>query len=460
MRLGELLVQRRLVAPDQLRAALEEQQSYGKRLGSNLIQLGFLDIDTLSRILGEQRGLPAAMQKHMAAIDKSVVTLFPARAVAAYKAVPLGYTRTTPPRLIVACVDPTAVPVDELASAAGCRVDLWVAPERLIERCLEKYFAAPRAQKYVEVDFGRPAADPQPTDRVSSVPRSSDLGSNPSSRPGGAPSRPVARGLSPPPPPPEAPPSKPVVSRPAVTGLTPPPPPPAPITPEPRAVGARSRPPAILEPPPMAPAAVPRELRLSEPELPPDSGWDAEEAVPSPPSSGPISAPPDALRPVIDQAEASRLLEMATSKERVGLVIADWLRSTFGCGLVLVVKNDMAVGWQGFFPDAEDLIEAVAVPLGKPSLLTPALDGRGAFCGVPNPEGAKANQLLWKLLRCPPPSEVIVCPVVIAKRTVNLIYAHSADDDPLTDTQFRQTQVLAGDAGAAYLRIIRRERAK
>jgi len=204
----------------------------------------------------------------------------------------------------------------------------------------------------------------------------------------------------------------------------------------------------------------PREL-LSEPELPPDSGWDSSaDPEPEPESSGPISAPPDALRPVIDQSEASRMLEMATSKERVGVVLADWLRSTFGCGLVLVVKGDMLVGWQGFFPDAEDLIPAVAVPLGKPSMFTASLDAQRPFCGSPAEDGMKANQLLWKLLRCKPPFEVIVCPVVIAKRTVNLIYAHAEDESPLTDTQFREAQVLAADAGAAYMRIIRRERAR
>jgi hypothetical protein len=174
--------------------------------------------------------------------------------------------------------------------------------------------------------------------------------------------------------------------------------------------------------------------------------------------AGPISAPADMLRPVIDHAEALRLLEMATKKERVGSVLADWLRSTFGCGLVLVIKNDTAVGWKGFFPDAEDLIEAVNVPLGKPNMFSAVLDKREPYCGPP--AEARAMQLFWKVLRCPVPSEVILCPVVIGKRAVNVIYAQVMDDSILTDTQFHETKVLAVAASVAYQRIIKRDRDK
>jgi hypothetical protein len=192
-----------------------------------------------------------------------------------------------------------------------------------------------------------------------------------------------------------------------------------------------------------------------------EDGWDAVKSdVPLDVPPSPPSAPPDALRPFIDQAEASRLLETATSKELIGRILADWLRSTFGCGIVLIVKNELAVGWKGYFPDAEDLIEAVAIPLGKPSMFSAAHQARSALVGVPASDGAKVNELFWRLLRCAPPSEVLVCPVVLAGRTVNLLYAHADDDEPLTDSQMRAAMVVANDAGAAYMRLIRRERGK
>ena len=150
---------------------------------------------------------------------------------------------------------------------------------------------------------------------------------------------------------------------------------------------------------------------------------------------------------------------MATSKEQIGRVLEDWLRSTFGCGLVLVVKGDMAIGWKGFFRDAEDLIEAVAVPLGKPSMFSLAHDSRAIVTGPPPEEGSKLNGLLWKLLRCSPPSEVLVCPVVLGNRIVNL-YAHPEDGSALSATVVDEAPRAAADVAAAYARIIRRDHKK
>jgi hypothetical protein len=162
-----------------------------------------------------------------------------------------------------------------------------------------------------------------------------------------------------------------------------------------------------------------------------------------------------ALLAVIDQAEASRLIGAAKSKDDIGDALVAWLRSTFGCGLVLVVKNETAVGWKGFLPDAEAAIDAVAVPLGTPSLFTTPYERKVPFCGEPR-DGEAANRLFWKSLRCPPPAEVLVCPVVVGKRAVNLLYAHPVSNAYLvTDTILRDAQILAADASVGYVRLIR-----
>jgi hypothetical protein len=213
-------------------------------------------------------------------------------------------------------------------------------------------------------------------------------------------------------------------------------------------------PPRVPIPEPSAPESV------GSPEDPPPpeprpSEWDIpDEPADEPPEGGPITAPPEALRPVIDRAEASRLLEMATSKERIGRVLEDWLRSTFGCGLVLVVKGEMAMGWKGFFPEADDLVEAVAIPLGKPSMFGTAYESRAPFRGAPPAEGAKLQERLWKLLRCAAPAEALVCPVSMGKRTVNLVYAHMEDGSAIPDGVAEDATALCGEAAAAYARLI------
>ena len=462
MRLGDLLLEKRRITAEQVQAALDGQGMYGGRLGTNLVRLGYLDVDTLARALGEQSGRPWAETKHIAAIGKHAVSLFSARVVTSYKAIPLGWTSTKPPRVIIACVDPATIPVDELAFAAGCRVDLWVAPELVIEEALERYFGVPRAASpYVEMKLGadafgseapavRPAAPPRAAPTFLEPPPSPQTFLEPSPpestrRPARAPMV-----LEPPPLPEPSPRRRP--SAPPVVPHT---------RLEPSPMPVRTAP-TFLEPPPTpAPSRGPS----AREELPSEDGWDLPDPprAPTPPpppptrtSHHPMTAPPEALRPVIDQAEASRMLEMATSKDHVGRVLEDWLRSTFGCGLVLIVKSGMAVGWKGYFEDAEDLIEAIAVPLNKPSMFSHPHDSRLPFCGPPPEDGARLNGLLWKLLRCQPPAEVVVCPVVVGSRTVNLLYAHAEDGNPLSDTLFRQAQVVAGAAGAAYGRIIQR----
>jgi hypothetical protein len=141
-------------------------------------------------------------------------------------------------------------------------------------------------------------------------------------------------------------------------------------------------------------------------------------------------------------------------------VLEDWLRSTFGCGLVLVVKGDMAMGWKGFFPDAEDLVDAVAIPLGKPTMFGVAYESRALFHGAPPAEGAQLQERLWKLLHCAPPTEVLVIPVVLGKRVVNLLYAHADDGSPLTEAMLADAQRLCSDAAAAYAHIIDKDRKK
>jgi type IV pilus assembly protein PilB len=516
MRLGELLRQRGLITPEELKGSLQEQQRFGGRLGTTLIQLGYVEMDTIALALSEQQGLPAVLRQHVAAVDKKTLALFPTKIVLAHKAIPIGYTLTKPGRVVVASMDPARLPLEELAFAAGRRIEVWIAPEALITECLERYFGVPAsANRYVSVKLkARPAASraaipvapasvPKPEPARTSTPAAASLPLPTSRHPGGTPalspsasitaSKAPARGLSLPPPPPP-----PVAARTLEMPDFPPPSSPSaprlevPVDPkgESADVPSARRPieiaatpaweadlpvhapipePTPPEPAPIAPdeaAGLVAGARTDQlpPAFPAEDEWD----VPTYPSSrplsqapleqAPITAPPDALRPMIDKAEASRLLEVATWKDQVGAALADWLRSTFGCGLVLIVKGDMAIGWKGFFPNAEDLIEAVAIPLTKPSLFTLAFESRSPLRGTPPEEGAKVQDLLWKLLRCDPPSDAVVCPVVLGKRVVNLLYAHMDDGSLVPEEAAEQAAALATEAAAAYARLIGKDR--
>src|SRR6266480_2000888 len=68
-RLGELLVVTKLLTPEQIDQALRAQVMWGGRLGTNLIELGYIDLDALSQALARQHKLPAALARHFEKAD-------------------------------------------------------------------------------------------------------------------------------------------------------------------------------------------------------------------------------------------------------------------------------------------------------------------------------------------------------------------------------------------------------
>src|SRR4051794_18060365 len=71
-RLGDLLVGEGLLTTDQLEQGLRAQVMWGGRLGTNLVELGCVDLDTLARILSAQHHLPPALGKHFEKVDREL----------------------------------------------------------------------------------------------------------------------------------------------------------------------------------------------------------------------------------------------------------------------------------------------------------------------------------------------------------------------------------------------------
>src|SRR6266404_5328903 len=60
VKLGTLLLRNAAIGLTQLEAALRNQVLYGGRLGTNLVELGFIDLELLSTYLSEMTGFPVA----------------------------------------------------------------------------------------------------------------------------------------------------------------------------------------------------------------------------------------------------------------------------------------------------------------------------------------------------------------------------------------------------------------
>src|SRR5438552_12545778 len=75
-RLGEILVKEHLITADQLKQAMAHQRQNGGRLGTALMQLGFISDDEITEVLSRQHGLPSFNLKYYE-VDPAVIKLIP-----------------------------------------------------------------------------------------------------------------------------------------------------------------------------------------------------------------------------------------------------------------------------------------------------------------------------------------------------------------------------------------------
>ncbi|MFM4705409.1 MSHA fimbrial ATPase MshE [Aeromonas bivalvium] len=85
MRLGDLLVQEQIVTDDQLQLALQQQRQTGRKLGTTLVDLGFISEVQLLQFLARQLGVPFFDLNNLT-IDGKAVALLPEVQARRYRA--------------------------------------------------------------------------------------------------------------------------------------------------------------------------------------------------------------------------------------------------------------------------------------------------------------------------------------------------------------------------------------
>jgi type IV pilus assembly protein PilB len=140
--IGELLLKGNYITPEQLETALKHQRQQGGRLGSILINLGFVEDDDITSLLSKKYGVPS-INLSFFEIDPSVIKLIPVDVAQKYMVVPLSRVGST---LTVASADPTNVfAMDDIKFMTGFNVEPVVASEASITEALEKYYGTPHS---------------------------------------------------------------------------------------------------------------------------------------------------------------------------------------------------------------------------------------------------------------------------------------------------------------------------
>jgi hypothetical protein len=150
MKLGTLLLRNAAIGLPQLETALRNQVLYGGKLGTNLVELGFIDLDVLGVYLGEVCGLPVASRLLLDSVPPEILGLVGSELAHDLGAIPLAWLAESPRTLAVAMIEPTSqVLVDVLAGHVGAPVQPYAIAELRAHYYLERHYGRSRSARFV-----------------------------------------------------------------------------------------------------------------------------------------------------------------------------------------------------------------------------------------------------------------------------------------------------------------------
>jgi hypothetical protein len=372
MRLGTLLLRDAVIGLSQLEEALKAQILYGGRLGTNLVELGLLDLDTLGLYLAKVHGVPVATQARMEAADAGTVARFGRELAERHVAFPLGPEPLRPETIAVAMSDPRQPDrIGDIQRALGTTIAPYAASELRILYYLERHYHIERRPRFL-----RPAdssAPPIISDRRRTQPSPGQVS-------------PVVRF-------------------------------------EPRAKRAETAPPPSEVKPP-AKASAPK---------------------------------------VASYESARRAIATAQQRDQIADAWMNLADGRLGAALLFIVRGQAAMGWRGMAGDGKRLagaaVERLAVPLGGSSVLQVCYDTGRPHHGPSPAAGRPIERQIWEALAVGEPPEImLVIPVIVAGRVVNLMYGHGSAGRTVSDAHVRELTDLAGEVGAGYARLIQAAR--
>ena len=411
MKLGTLLLRDAVVSLNQLEAALRAQVLYGGRLGTNLVELGFIDVDRLAHYLSTVMDVPVATAERFEAVEPNIVLEFGSDLADLYTAFPLGPSETHPGALDVAMADPLDdLAVDQLSTQCGRAIVPHAAAELRVLYYLEKHYGIVRKARYVR-DSGAGAY--HGGERRRTQPAGGKVAGKVRFEP-----RPRSR-------PQTTPPAD------AATAV------------DDRAVSAASPVPARTRPPPPAkPGATPA-IGGGDPRTP--------RVIDSRSS------------PRVQFLDSCAAIDAAKNRDDIADAIVEYAAGRFGLAVMLLLRGSNAIGWRLFAKSSagvQDAVEKLSLPLDASSVFQSAHDAAHPYRGGPTSAGRPVEKQLWDAVGVDiEPADMLVVPVLVRSRVVNLIYAHGIDGAQISNDYAGELSELGHRASNAYIRLIKEAKA-
>jgi len=165
-KIGEMLVQKGLITPEQLLLAIGESRKSGEIIGKTLVAMKLITEEQLLKTLGEQLGLPFYPSLKDIVVPDEVIKAVPAKFVWHYKFIPLKLKNKT---LTIVISDPLTVwPMEDLKLHLGYDVERFLATESEILLALRRYYGV-GAETVEEILTNTTAADRRETPKATEV---------------------------------------------------------------------------------------------------------------------------------------------------------------------------------------------------------------------------------------------------------------------------------------------------
>jgi type IV pilus assembly protein PilB len=173
-RLADLLVEEKLIDVKQLSDALEAQKQGGDKLGSVLIEKGFITEEKLLQFLAEKTGVSYVSLADIGEIGEDAVAAVPETIARNKMLMPFNKTKE---RLTIAIADPLNVLIlDDLKMLTGCEVIACLASESEIVAAHDKYYKGASSQEALEEIVKQSNANEADADALEQVEEKKDDG--------------------------------------------------------------------------------------------------------------------------------------------------------------------------------------------------------------------------------------------------------------------------------------------
>jgi general secretion pathway protein E len=150
MRLGEILIQRKLITEEDLERALELQKERGDKIGKTLVDMGFIAMRDVLAALSEQLGVPLVSIDSPPYVSPETEALSP-RFLRQFRCLPMSREDHT---ITLAMADTNDVEtIAAVRNKTGLKISTVLAPEQEIVDAIDKYYGESAARAEADFDF-------------------------------------------------------------------------------------------------------------------------------------------------------------------------------------------------------------------------------------------------------------------------------------------------------------------